>query len=63
MARFIMALLPEYNMKVSLLIKMNLTVTEMVIFEFLLQGKDVSLIATYRQKSPKNHFIKKLVYT
>ncbi|CAD5780864.1 helix-turn-helix domain-containing protein [Escherichia coli O120:H1] len=60
MARFITVLLPEYNIEVNLLIKINLTVTEMLLLEFLLQGKDVSEIAACRQKSPKTISSQKL---
>lgn len=58
--KFVTVLLPEYNIEVCLPIKINLTVAEMVILELLLQGKDVSEIATYRQKSPKTISSQKL---
>lgn len=58
--KFVTVLLPEYNIEFCLPIKINLTVAEMVILELLLQGNDVSEIATYRQKSPKTISSQKL---
>lgn len=60
MHKNITVFLPEYHIEVSLLLKANLTLTEVMLFKFLLQGKSIPDIATYRRRSPKTISAQKL---
>lgn len=60
MHRYITVVIPEYRLRVCLLIRENLTIAEEVILILLLQGKNVSEIATHRRRSPKTISAQKL---